>query len=107
MRKHTLRTLLFACLFGTALTVSAQTPPVPAPAPASESTQAATAKININTADLSTLERELSGIGAAKAKAIVDYREANGDFASVEELLEVKGIGESILERNRSKLSVN
>ena len=107
MRKYTLRTLLFVCLFGTALTVSAQTSPAPVPAPASESTQAATAKININTADISTLERELSGVGPAKAKAIVDYREANGDFASVEELLEVKGIGESILERNRSKLSVN
>lgn len=105
MPKHTLRTLLFACLFGTALTVSAQTTDVAKPV--SESTQAVTTTINLNTADVSTLERELVGVGPAKAKAIVEYREAHGNFATVEELLEVKGIGESILERNRSKLSVN
>jgi competence protein ComEA len=46
-------------------------------------------------------------VGAAKAKAIVAYREENGPFASVDELLEVKGIGRAILERNLDKLEVN
>lgn len=50
--------------------------------------------INLNTADEATLQRELSGVGAVKAKAIVAYREANGDFTSADELLEVKGIGD-------------
>jgi len=65
------------------------------------------AKVNLNEADASTLQRELAGIGEAKAKAIVAYRETNGTFSSVEELLEVKGIGKAILDRNRDKLDVN
>lgn len=64
-------------------------------------------KVNLNTADETALQRELFGVGAAKAKAIVVYREENGPFASVDELLEVKGIGKTILERNRDKLDVN
>ena len=63
--------------------------------------------INLNTADEATLQRELSGVGAVKAKAIVAYREANGDFTSVDELLEVKGIGKVILERNRDKIVIS
>ena len=50
--------------------------------------------------------KELNGIGRAKAEAIVAYREANGPFASVDELLEIKGIGNALLERNRDKLVV-
>ncbi|MBI6953032.1 MULTISPECIES: ComEA family DNA-binding protein [unclassified Pseudomonas] len=64
-------------------------------------------KLNINTADASTLQRELSGVGQSKSEAIVAYRDNNGDFATVEELLEVEGIGKAILERNRDKLTVN
>lgn len=62
--------------------------------------------ININTADAETLARELSGVGMAKAQAIVEYRDMHGPFASVDELIEVKGIGVAILERNMSKLSI-
>lgn len=64
-------------------------------------------RIDLNEADASTLQRELTGIGEAKAKAIVAYRESNGPFASVDELLEVKGIGKAILDKNRDKLEVN
>lgn len=64
-------------------------------------------KIDLNVADASTLQKELSGIGEAKAQAIVAYRETNGPFASVDELLEVKGIGKAILDRNREKLEAN
>ena len=63
--------------------------------------------INNNTADEATLQRELSGVGPVKARAIVAYREANGDFASIDELLEVKGIGKVIFDRNRDKIAVN
>ncbi|MHB2140110.1 ComEA family DNA-binding protein [Pseudomonas monsensis] len=72
---------------------------VPAPAQS--------ARIDLNDADAVTLQKELSGVGEAKAKAIVAYRETNGPFASVDELLEVKGIGKAILDRNREKLEVN
>ena len=59
-----------------------------------------------NTADAQTLTRELKGIGASKARAIVAYREEHGPFSSLDELLEVKGIGVSTLEQNRGKLSL-
>ncbi|RON53516.1 ComEA family DNA-binding protein [Pseudomonas frederiksbergensis] len=64
-------------------------------------------KVDLNEADAPTLQRELAGIGEAKAKAIVAYRETNGPFSSVDELLEVKGIGKAILDKNREKLQVN
>ncbi|MEN2396074.1 ComEA family DNA-binding protein [Pseudomonas halotolerans] len=64
-------------------------------------------RVNLNEADAATLQRELAGIGKAKAEAIVAYRESNGAFSSVEELLEVKGIGKAILDRNHEKLEVH
>lgn len=63
-------------------------------------------RLDLNTADAAILQKELNGIGKAKAEAIVAYREANGPFASVDELLEIKGIGNALLERNRDKLMV-
>lgn len=70
------------------------------------STDASQAPLNINVADVVALQR-LQGIGAAKAQAIVDYRQSHGAFASVDELLEVKGIGKKLLQRNRASLSVD
>lgn len=64
------------------------------------------APVNLNTADAATLTRELKGIGATKAKAIVDYRDEHGPFSSVDELLEVKGIGSATLEKIRGQLSL-
>lgn len=54
--------------------------------------------IDLNTASVADLTR-LPGIGEKRAQAIVDYRESSGPFQSVEELTEVKGIGEGILPR--------
>lgn len=59
--------------------------------------------VNINTADVDTLSA-LKGIGTKKAEAIIAWREANGGFSSVEQLLEVKGIGVAILDANRDNL---
>lgn len=61
--------------------------------------------ININTAPAYKLE-ELDGIGEVKAAAIVQYREENGYFKSVDELVNVKGIGEKTLEKNRDRITV-
>ena len=61
--------------------------------------------VNVNTATVAELER-LPGIGEAKARAIVDYRKANGAFKAVEDLLEVKGIGDAGLERMRSQVVI-
>ncbi len=50
--------------------------------------------VNINTADAKTIGESLSGIGLKKAQAIVKYREEKGAFKTVEELVNVDGIGE-------------
>jgi len=56
--------------------------------------------VNINTATPEQLEL-LPGIGEARAKAVVEIRKQRGGFKSIDELTEVKGIGESALERLR------
>ncbi len=61
---------------------------------------ATTGVVNVNTASALELER-LPGIGESKAKAIVAYRKDNGAYQQVEDLLEVKGIGDGALERIR------
>lgn len=62
-------------------------------------------KININAATAKQLE-ELDGIGPVLAQRIVDYRDANGPFSSVDGLLEVQGIGEKTLATIRDKVEV-
>jgi competence protein ComEA len=67
---------------------------------------AAADPVNINTADASTLARELVGVGETRAAAIVAHRTQNGPFRSVEELTLVKGIGPRVIEQNRANLVV-
>lgn len=67
---------------------------------------AAQEHVNINVADAATLQRVLVGIGRSRAEAIVAYREANGKFYSADELTAVKGIGASIVRRNRDRIVV-
>jgi competence protein ComEA len=62
--------------------------------------------VDLNSADAATLAKELDGIGMARAKAIVEYREKNGRFRSADEILNVKGIGPQVLEQNRSSIQV-
>ncbi len=63
-------------------------------------------KVDINSADAATLALALDGIGMAKAQEIVAYRELNGSFKSIEELADVKGIGEATIAKNRDKIIV-
>ena len=56
--------------------------------------------ININQADAQTIAKNLKGIGLKKAEAIVDYRERYGEFAHIDELVAVKGIGKGTLSKN-------
>ncbi|MBD9484610.1 helix-hairpin-helix domain-containing protein [Pseudomonas sp. PDM14] len=108
MPKLKLSSLLFACLASLSVAVSAAEPVKPKAQPIVSEQQAAQAStVNINTADAETLQGELNGIGKVKAEAIIEHRTANGPFASVDELLEVKGIGAATLEKNRDRLSVN
>ncbi len=61
--------------------------------------------LDLNTATLSDLMR-LPGIGEKKGSAILAWRQEKGGFSAVEELLEVKGIGEATLERLRPYVTV-
>lgn len=108
MRSMFLKSVLWAFLIAVSSAVMA-TESTPTVSPAVETTQtnqdaASLPKVNLNTADEATLERDLVGVGAVRAKAIVAHRQANGPFTSIDQLLEVQGIGPAILEKNRARL---
>jgi len=63
------------------------------------------AAVNINTATQSELEA-VKGLGPSKAKAILEYREKQGNFRSVDDLDNVKGFGKASINRLRSELTV-
>ncbi|MCU1733968.1 MULTISPECIES: ComEA family DNA-binding protein [unclassified Pseudomonas] len=109
MTQHYITSILAAVAMTFSL-VASGTPTSPAGASLSEAMVVelpVAEKLNLNSADAPTLQRELSGIGKTKAQAIINYRERNGDFASVDELLEVEGIGKALVDRNRDKITVN
>lgn len=83
---RTLAALIVAAVL-LALPAAAQTP-----APRQDASKAA-APVNLNTATVEQLE-SLPGIGARTAALIVEYRQKNGPFKKVEDLMNVKGIGE-------------
>ena len=62
--------------------------------------------VNVNTADAVALAKALNGIGPAKAKAIVAYRDKNGPFKSVDQLAMVEGITQRLIERNRADIKL-
>ena len=94
-------------------TVQSQTKSAPTKAPETGKEKTATEKqnntissiININTATAAELT-SLPGIGEAKAKKIVAYRETNGNFGSIEEIKNVSGIGDATFENIKSYITV-
>ena len=72
---------------------------------APEATAATAAAININTASGKQLQ-DLPGIGKVVAERIIVYRTENGPFASAEDLLKVKGIGDATLNKIRNRVVV-
>jgi competence protein ComEA len=62
--------------------------------------------ININTANIEALSDVLKGVGPSKARAIIAYRENYGGFKSVDELVEVKGIGTALVNANRDLITL-
>ena len=73
--------------------------------PAFAAAQAPAGKVNLNTATVSQLE-DLPGVGPALAARIVEHRQKNGAFKSVEDVMAVKGIGEKNFSKIQPHLSV-
>jgi competence protein ComEA len=76
--------------------------PLPPEAPAPDTTDD---KININTASVEELDK-LPGIGPSIAGAIIDYRTKNGDFQQIEDINDVKGIGDALFEKIKGQITV-
>ena len=98
-----------AILLGSLLVFGALAAPAaaqgkPKEKPAKASTDAI-ATVNLNTATQAQLET-LPGIGAAAAKRILEYRQKNGNFKKVEELMNVKGLGEKSFLKLKQHLTV-
>ncbi|HKA14610.1 MAG TPA: helix-hairpin-helix domain-containing protein [Myxococcota bacterium] len=95
--------LRFAHLAGAALALAALLVFSGAPALAGEQVIGV---VNVNTATAAELEM-LPGIGASRAKAVIEAREAKGGFKSLDDLLAVKGIGEASLAKLRPHLTLD
>ena len=97
MLSRVIAALLAMSLTGPALTYAAQ-----APSPATEKAAPA---VNLNTASAADLE-SLPGIGAKTAERILEYRQKNGPFKKIEDLMNVKGIGEKSFLKLKARLTV-
>ena len=64
-----------------------------------------TNKVNINTAQVEEL-KTLSGIGDAKANAIIEYRNTNGNFKSIEDIKNVSGISETVYSKIKENITI-
>ena len=81
--------------------------PVTAAPPAGQRLAAASeqAQVNINQDSAELIAEVLTGIGLKRAQAIVSFRDSHGPFKRAEDLLQVKGVGQAILQKNRGRLS--
>ncbi|SPL69245.1 ComE operon protein 1 [Acinetobacter stercoris] len=70
-----------------------------------KASQSTSNRISLNRADLLQLQ-QLKGVGAKKAQAIIEYRQQNGNFKTIEDIQKVKGIGPKMFENNKSLLTL-
>ena len=87
------------------LTPAPTTTPTPAPTSTPSQTPEQSGKININTADKQGLE-EITGVGPTIAQRIIDYRQTNGPFQKIEDLKNVKGIGDKTFEKMKDEITI-
>ena len=79
--------------------------PTPIPPPPPSPAEPSPAKININTANYEELQ-EITGIGEVIAQRIIDYRNENGPFVQIEDIKNVKGIGEVTFEKMKDEIII-
>lgn len=94
------RFLVFTVLMAVSATGLAQA----GPDSAMDTTPVEAEQVDINHADAETIARVLVGIGMSRAQAIVAYREEFGDFANLDELMMVRGVGETTLKNNEARI---
>lgn len=63
--------------------------------------------VNVNTADAEALAEALDGVGLSRARSIIEWREANGDFEDPYDLVQVRGISERIVKLNEQRIRVS
>ena len=102
MFRHCLPALVIASLLAAAPPAAVAQTVRPTSAKAATTT---TAIVNINTASAVDLEA-LPGIGAKTAARIVDYRQKNGPFKKIEELMNVRGVGEKNFLKLKPQITV-
>ncbi len=81
-------------------------PDLLAQSPAEPMQEAELVTVNINTADAPTLAESLDGVGLARARSIVDWRNANGPFEDPYDLVQINGISERIVALNEQRIRV-
>ncbi len=96
--------ILAAAILATSAPIAAAQPTAQ-PQRSSQSKKAAPGVININTAPAADLQR-LPGIGANTAARIVEYRQKNGPFKKVEDLMNVRGVGEKKFLKLKANITV-
>ncbi|MCK0152939.1 helix-hairpin-helix domain-containing protein [Alcanivorax sp. S6407] len=97
--------IVFAVIMLAVTSLSQAVEVTPVTPPGAQAQSAKAAPINLNTADAAQLE-QLKGVGPKTAESIIQWRDANGPFTSVDQLLAVKGIGEKTLAGMQDQLTV-
>ena len=100
------RALVAGLLLAGAMATTMVAPPASAQAETPQEPASQALTVNINTADAEILSERLSGVGQSRAEAIIRYREMYGPFESVDELMDVSGVGEGTLARNRAAITL-
>ena len=105
-----LKTMLNNITFSALMAASLFTLPAFAEAPVKTAapviSEKALTRISINSADAATLAEHLVGIGPSKAEAIIAWRTQNGRFTDTAQLLEIKGIGQATLDKNKTRITL-
>jgi competence protein ComEA len=98
--------IVMACSFSPYVVAAPATPVTKTNAVTPAATKSKAGLLNLNSANAAELTDKLVGVGPKKAEAIVAWRKANGGFKNPAQLMEVKGIGPSLYERNKAILSI-